>query len=154
MTEPTRLLELSRDEVAYFLDSLGNKEVDAGNADAWHPDDKLIGRPLIVKLGSIFCEEVEYECLSVTEAEVWVLRAKVQCSSLGPLTKQPIGVGLMLKLYPLLSEFDALVHWGLEGVPDADPDAGSFPDKSTHPLTSTLSHDSAGAADPPGQAVP
>lgn len=106
-------LTLTALEVIYLTDSIANSDVDQGDVDN-RGGVQPLARPLLLKLGSAYCELVApsgYDAtatvtLSVTEPEAWLLRGKVQTGTTG-MDKSVIGVGLLRKLYGLLLAFNS-----------------------------------------------
>ena len=102
----TRLLSLSRDEVIAVTDRVRNE-------DAGTEDQRVTGYRLLLKLASAYIEVTETSWVStiatvpvaVTEAEAWLLRARV--SSADKLASDALfGVKLLRKLYRLLLDFN------------------------------------------------
>lgn len=99
-------LPLNRNEVMLLADR-------TLNTDAGTPDHQVIAYRLLVKLGILYLELVtttgssDAECnITVTEAEAWLLRSKVQSGD--KIGSDPLfGVKLLRKLYRLLIDFDA-----------------------------------------------
>ncbi|MBI2911785.1 MAG: hypothetical protein HYY05_06550 [Chloroflexi bacterium] len=111
--ERTLTIKLTPVEVIYLTDSIANSDVDQGDVES--PTRlQALARPLLLKLGSAYCELVGpsgYDAtgtatISITEREAWLLRGKVQTGSMG-IDKSVIGVALLRKLYSLLLEFNA-----------------------------------------------
>ena len=102
----TRLLSLSRDEVIAVTDRVRNE-------DAGTEDQRVTAYRLLLKLASAYIEVTEPAWVSttatvpvaVTEAEAWLLRARV--SSADKLASDALfGVKLLRKLYRLLLDFN------------------------------------------------
>ena len=106
----TLLLELNGIEVMFLADAVLNRDVTEGSTDV---ESRPIARPLLLKLGSAYCELVSDKgilegavTVAVTQEEAWLLRSKVRSGDLGP-GNTPLGIPLLLKLYGLLAVFNA-----------------------------------------------
>jgi hypothetical protein len=99
-------LALNRDEVLTLADRVEND-------DPGHAPHTLSAYPLLLKLGSLYLELTEdgvessrEAAVQLTEAEAWLLRAKV--SSFDQTATDPqFGVRLLRKLYAALLACDA-----------------------------------------------
>lgn len=107
MDETTKVLELSGREVVFLTDSINNDDVACSLPDA----HKHLAYDLLLKLGSAYCEVMFIDGvrdvvvpIAFTEAEGWLLRAKVKSFDVDSLNVN-IGIGLLKKLYPFILSF-------------------------------------------------
>lgn len=116
-------ITLVRDEVMVLIDRVAN-------TDRGTEDQQVIPYRLILKLGSLYLEVVKPESpataagsIRLTEAETWLLRAKVQSGDKMASDAQ-FGIRLLHKLYELLIAFDANVR-ALPSAQDDGPTMGA-----------------------------
>lgn len=114
MIEPTVALTLSGLEVTFLSDALRN-----GDGVKAIEDEVSCLRPLLVNLASAYRELVEPTgiadgpvTIAVTEAQCWLMRAKVRTGDLAIDGKTNVGVGLLRKLYGAILDLQS----GLEGM--------------------------------------
>ena len=116
-------------EVVYLTDSITNKDVAEGlpDKDAYVP----LARETLLLLSSAYCELVKDGpadqgggiligpvTLHLTEEMTWLLRGKVKTGDVAIDGKTNIGVGLLLKLYGLLQQFNSdLGDWPIAEEP-------------------------------------
>ena len=120
MIEPTGSLTLSGLEVVYLSDALRN-----GDGVKAIEDEVACLRPLLLNLASAYRELVTPDSkdvagnvvkggfdegpvsIQVTEAQAWLMRAKVRTGDLAIDGKTVLGVALLTKLYALLLEMES-----------------------------------------------
>lgn len=99
-------LDLTADQIRLLTDRVKNDAKD---------DDVVIGKPLLLKLGSAFLEMIQEAqpkagtcALQITEREAWLLRALINSGD--RTDKEPkLGILLLRKVYAILLAFDTAI---------------------------------------------
>ena len=126
LSDPTRELELTGLEVVFLTDSITNRDVAEGlpERDSYLP----LARQALLLLGSAYRELVTTDGiapgpvhLQVTEEIGWLLRSKVRTGDVAIDGRTNVGIPLLLKLYGLLSAFNADVTGLPPVLPVSEP---------------------------------
>lgn len=112
-------------ETAYLADNLSVGDTEEGNPQsASLYTERLIGRSLLLKVGSLYVDfseltngfdfenpsryQGEESPIMITEAEAWLLKSKVRTGDMGLDNQTNIGVNLTRKIFEVLMSFNGI----------------------------------------------